>query len=422
MIGGRRYVGPTTVPFVAKMTIRQDELFPEMFEQSWRALNENFYDDKFHGADWNAMSANVSPAGQALRHEGRPVRPHLPDDGRAERLAPGHHRQARPARAEDRRPGPDLRRSYRGPGLKIAEILKRGPADRRGLNLRPGDFILAIDGVAVERERQRLQAAQRQGRRDGHAARHADAQRRRTRERRVEIRGCRVASQIDPMMYERWVQAQRRRASPKLSNGKLGYIHIPSMDEAGLDRFVRALYSDNFDKEGIVLDVRYNGGGFTHDQVLNYLGGKEHTIFSQRDGGVGPGAAFVRPQMEQAARAAHQQPLLQRRRDLPARLPHLGPGQARRPTDRRLRHRHARRSRLIDGSTFRIPRIGVYTIKGVNMEKEGVMPDVLVEPHPDQLAHGIDVQLDKAVEVLNKDVVAWKKTRPPMVGAGVGGQ
>src|SRR5471030_2922857 len=59
------------------------------------------------------------------------------------------------------------------------------------------------------------------------------------------------------------------------------------MNEAGLERFVRALYSDNFDKEAIVLDVRFNGGGFTHDQVLNYLTGKEHTLFRQLDGGEG---------------------------------------------------------------------------------------------------------------------------------------
>ena len=57
------------------------------------------------------------------------------------------------------------------------------------------------------------------------------------------------------------------------------------MDEAGLDRFVRSLYSDNFDKDAIVLDVRYNGGGFTHDQVLNYLGGKEHTLVPSASGG-----------------------------------------------------------------------------------------------------------------------------------------
>src|SRR5258708_35480378 len=91
---------------------------------------------------------------------------------------------------------------------------------------------------------------------------------------------------IQHLMYERWVDHNAKRIA-ELSKGKLGYIHIPSMDENGLESFVRSLYSDNFDKEAIVLDVRFNGGGYTHDQVLNYLGGKEHTIFKNRDGGTG---------------------------------------------------------------------------------------------------------------------------------------
>src|SRR4029077_11910656 len=92
--------------------------------------------------------------------------------------------------------------------------------------------------------------------------------------------------QVAALMYDRWVQKNALKVA-ELSKGKLGYIHIPSMDEAGLDQFLRSLYSDNFDKEAIVLDVRFNGGGFTHDQVLNYLGAREHTVFRQRYGGEG---------------------------------------------------------------------------------------------------------------------------------------
>ena len=58
-----------------------------------------------------------------------------------------------------------------------------------------------------------------------------------------------------------------------------------------------------------------------------------------------------------------------------------------------------------------MPRIGVFTVKGVNMEKEGVRPDYLVEQHPDQLARGKDPQLEKAVEVLQQEVIAWKKSK-----------
>src|SRR4029077_20215923 len=92
--------------------------------------------------------------------------------------------------------------------------------------------------------------------------------------------------QVAALMYDRWVQKNALKVA-ELSKGKLGYIHIPSMDEEGLDKFVRSLYSDNFDKEAIVLDVRFNGGGYTHDQVLNYLGRRDHPISKTRDGGTG---------------------------------------------------------------------------------------------------------------------------------------
>ena len=62
---------------------------------------------------------------------------------------------------------------------------------------------------------------------------------------------------------------------------------------------------------------------------------------------------------------------------------------------------------------FRVPRTGVYTVKGVNMDKEGVPPDVAVENHPDQMARGQDAQLDRAVDVLLADVGEWKKKNDP---------
>jgi tricorn protease len=207
-------------------------------------------------------------------------------------------------------------------------------------------------------------------------------------------------------MYDRWVENNAHRVA-ELSKGKLGYIHIPSMDEAGLDRFVRSLYSDNYDKEAIVLDVRFNGGGFTHEKILNYLGSREHTIFKERDGGQG----LV---LRSSDRKWHKPlVLLINNRSysdaeiFPNAFRTLGLGKlVGQPTGGFVIGTGS--VRLIDGSLLRIPRIGVYTAKGVNMEKEGVMPDVLVEEHPDQLAKGIDVQLDKAVEVLQKEVIAWK--------------
>ena len=73
-------------------------------------------------------------------------------------------------------------------------------------------------------------------------------------------------------------------------------------------------------------------------------------------------------------------------------------------------------TRLIDGSTFRIPRIGVFTNRNVNMDREGVPPDVAVEITPEDWAKGVDPQIAKSVEVLNVEVAAWKKSKAPPLG------
>src|SRR5262249_54228083 len=160
--------------------------------------------------------------------------------------------------------------------------------------------------------------------------------------------------------------------------------------------------------EAIVLDVRYNGGGYTHDQVLNYLGGKEHTLFRQRDGGAGSvlrshDRKWSKPLVLLINNRSYSDAEI-----FPSAFRTLGLGKlVGQATGAHVIGTRA--VRLIDGSIFRIPGTGVYNAKGENMEKIGVVPDVPVDVHPDQLVKGQDAQLDKAVEVLIQDVAVWKK-------------
>ncbi|MGH9811469.1 MAG: S41 family peptidase, partial [Terriglobia bacterium] len=149
----------------------------------------------------------------------------------------------------------------------------------------------------------------------------------------------------------------------------------------------------------------------THDQVLNYLGAKGHTFFKQRNGGEGlvlrsTDRKWTKPLVLLINNRSYSDAEI-----FPDAFKTLNLGKVvGQPTGGYVIGTGS--VSLIDGSQFRVPRIGVFTAKGINMEKQGVRPDFLVEPHPDQLARGIDAQLDKAVEVLTKDVAAWKKTHP----------
>jgi tricorn protease len=406
-----------SLPFRIKMTVRSEELYAEMFEQSWRYLAENFYDPKFHEVDWDAVHKKYQPL---VKHVGQKEDLYsllylmLGELNASHLGVSGLLTAAEEATADL---GLLFDESYRGKGLKIAEVLKRGPADRRGLNLKAGDYILSIDGVEVTEKTDLSKLLN--GKVDEavvlQVAAKPDADVKDVKQvRRVEIQAV-SRDRIAPLMYDRWVDRNAQRVA-KLSEGKLGYIHMQSMDDEGLDRFVRALYSDNFDKEAIVLDVRFNGGGFTHDQVLNYLGAREHTRFQQRDGGEG---LVLRPYDRKWTKPVV---LLINNRSysdaeiFPSAFRTLGLGKlVGQPTGGFVIG--TSEVRLVDGSRFRIPRIGVFTAKGVNMEKEGVRPDVLVETHPDQLAKGLDLQLDKAVEVLTEEVAQWKKKAAANVAA-----
>jgi tricorn protease len=223
--------------------------------------------------------------------------------------------------------------------------------------------------------------------------------------RRIELKGI-PRDLAEMLMYERWIENNSKRVA-ELSGGKLGYIHIPSMNEAGLDRFVRSLYSDNFDKEAIVVDVRFNGGGHTHDQVLNYLGSKAHTIFRFRDGGEGLVIRAYDRKWTKPIVLVINNRCYSDAEVFPHAVRTLGLGKLVGQTTGGQVIGTARFP-LIDGSRFNVPRIGVFTMGGKNMDREGVKPDVEAVPHPDQLLKGHDVQLEKAVEVLKAEVLAWK--------------
>ena len=302
-------------------------------------------------------------------------------------------------------------------------MLKRGPADQRGLNLKAGRVSsLAIDGVEMTEqtdlskllngkagETVSLQVA---------ANPDADPQDPRRR-RRVESRRPSAADAGRPaLMYDRWVENNARRVA-ELSKGKLGYIHIPSMDEDGLDRFVRSLYSDNFDKEAIVLDVRFNGGGFTHDQVLNYLGG-------QRAHASSASATAARALVLRSHDRKWTKPLvlLINNRSysdaeiFPSAFRTLGLGKlvgqptggyvigtGERPADRRLAVPHPAHRRLHDQGRE-------------HGEGRRACRTCWSSRTPTSWPRGMDAQLDKAVEVLQHDVAEWKKSHPSAVAVG----
>ncbi|NBR06025.1 MAG: MdsD protein [Planctomycetes bacterium] len=392
-----------SVSFRIKMMIKAEEENLEIFDQCWRLLADNFYDAKFHGADWGMV-----------RQRYRPMVSHVPmkEDFQAlvflmlGELNASHLGLQMTSGFPDEQTadlGILFDESFRGRGLKIGEVIKRGPADKRGLDLKPGEIIFAINGVELNPMVEVSQLLN--GKIDEavvlSVGPETPSDPKAKNRRSVEITPI-LRDRMVPLLYDRWVNLNAKKVA-EMSNGRVGYIHIPSMDDAGLDRFVRALYSDNFDKEALVLDVRFNGGGFTHDQVLNYLGAQEHTKFLHREGDKGAvlrsyDRKWTKPVVLLINNRSYSDAEI-----FPNAFKTLGLGRlVGQPTGGMVIGTGS--AKLIDGSTFRIPRIGVYTNAGVDMDTVGVAPDYFVEPMPEDLKKGIDAQLQKAVDVILTDM------------------
>jgi tricorn protease len=398
---------PSTVNFTARMTVRRDEEYMQIFDQSWRLLSDSFYDAKHHGSDWKAIREKYRALVKhvAMKEDLYNLVSLMLGELNASHLGiSGHIRSPEEVTADL---GLLFDETYKGPGLKIAEVLKRGPADKRGITLKPGDVIVSIDRTPLS-DKTNLSKLLNAKANETVLLEVTTNPTDPTTRRKVEVQAV-GRDRVSQLMYDRWVSKNAELVA-KQSGGKVGYIHIPGMDESGLEQFIRSLYSDNFDKEAIVIDVRYNGGGYTHDQVLNYLGAKEHTVFRQRDGGEGlvmrnydrkwtkPSAVVVNNRSYSDAEI------------FPSAYRALGYGKiVGQPTGGLVIG--TSETRLIDGSSFQLPRTGVYTSRGVNMEREGVIPDVLVEATPEDLAKGTDPQLKKAVEVVTVEVAEAKKAK-----------
>ncbi|RME84102.1 MAG: hypothetical protein D6785_05950 [Planctomycetota bacterium] len=202
------------------------------------------------------------------------------------------------------------------------------------------------------------------------------------------------------LLYQNWVERNRKLVS-QLSGGKLAYLHIRGMGWANVEQFERELFSEAHNKKGLLIDVRYNGGGWTADYLLAILMVKPHAFTVPRSGGKGypqgrlPYYKWTLPAItlcneysfSNAEIFSHAFKTLKRGL-LVGKTTYGGVIST-------------GGTRLLDGSYLRLPFRGWYLHpSGQNMENHGAKPDVVVENPPGEEIAGQDRQLKKAVKLL----------------------
>ncbi len=386
-----------SVNFTARMTVDRLVELQHMFDEGWRLLKEQFYDEKMHGVDWEAMHKKYRPLIEhvALKEDFYALVSMMLGELNASHLGIGGPTVSGPSTAYL---GVWFDPEHRGPGVKIASVLKNSPADKDESRLNVGEFILAIDGVDVSNNEQIWETlADKAGRvvellvNDKPTKEGA---------RTVKIKPVDRGQWLN-LIYEDWVEKRKRKVE-ELSGGRIGYIHIQAMSQSELRKFEREFYAEVVGKkDALIIDVRFNGGGRIHDELLSILKRRLYALEQYR--GTPP---FTQPFQ------VWQKPTIVLINEFSASDAEIFPKAFRDlglgklvgvPTYGGVIGTY--NVTLIDGSTFfRVPVTGWRTLDGVNLENYGVKPDIYVEHTPEDNAEDRDLQLEVAVKELLKSL------------------
>jgi tricorn protease len=370
------------------------------FSEAWRILRDWFYDPNMHGVDWNAMRQRYGQLVPFVAHRsdldfilgelaGEVNSGHVyvdtADDWQVKRVDTG---LLGADIVSD--PSGTFRIRHIYPGENWHESF-RSPLTEPGVNVKEGEYILAVDGVStkgvdnfyrlLENKAGRIVNLRVSTKADGSGA-HDEK--------------VRPTAKETNLRYLDWVQS-RRAMVDKLSGGRIGYIHLPNTANEG-NRELFKYFFPQVDKDALIIDDRYNGGGFIPDRMIELLDRPLLNYWVRRGSKPGATPAYANNGPKAmlingySASGGDALPYYFRKRKLGTLIGTRtwggligisgNPG-------------------LMDGGTISAPQFRFLDTEGMwAVEGEGVSPDIEVVDRPDQVVAGHDPSLEKAIEVL----------------------
>jgi tricorn protease len=269
------------------------------FDHVWRRTRDTFYSKGYHGIDWigiRPIYAKYLPhignnfefaemmaemLGELnISHSGSTYASSTPNDDATASL------------------GLFLDQSYVGPGVKVTEVIKDGPLDRVGVNLTPGMIIESVDGRQIAADKDIAEFLNRKagknvllGLADGAT------------KTEVVVKPVNAAEE-NRLLYTRWVKRNADEVD-KASNGQLGYVHIPGMNDGAYRSTFEDIMGKYATRKGVVVDTRFNGGGDLVADLAMFLSGKRFFDYTTdtRSTGYEPNFRWTKPSVALANEA-----------------------------------------------------------------------------------------------------------------------
>jgi Tol biopolymer transport system component len=400
---------PRSVNVTAQLDVDFSQEKMEVFRQAWTYLRDGFYDNNFHGVNWDAVRTEYAPhiAGATTPDEMRRLLNLMVGELNASHMgvgAPGGGAQANPVGRLGLRFD---RVEYENNGrLKITELIALSPA-ANSKQIKVGDFLLAVDGTTIN-ARTNLDEllTNKIGRRvELKVAANADGNNART----IALQPISGGNE-GGLLYRQWVEANRAYVE-KASGGKLGYVHMPDMGEGSLRQLYLDLDTDNRAKDGVVIDVRNNNGGFVNVYAIDVLARRGYLNMTTRGLPTAPARSVLgQRSLELPTILVTNQHSLSDAEDFTEGYRQLKLGKVvGEPTSGWIIFTGSQT--LVDGSTIRMPGSKITTNDGANMELNPRPVDIPVTRPIGESLTGKDSQLDTAVRELLKQLGAKQASR-----------
>ncbi len=373
-----------------------DQEFKQMFYETWANIEENFYDEKFHGLDWEATKLKYAAYLPGINN--RSDLRILLNDMLGE-LNSSHLGFSSMGAEESKKFSASTNElgviyDQTNP-FKVARIVRNSPASKKGVDLQVGDEIIAVNGNSIDKNIDRdyyftnpslaseLQLTVLRG----------------GAEKQVHIRPQSNGAFKD-LLYNEWIKGNRSKVDEWSSN-KIAYSHMKNMGGGELQSFLLDMAEQENNKQGIILDLRYNTGGNVHDEVLRFLSQRPYLQWQYRGGKKSPQSNFA-PSGKPIVLLVNEQSLSDAEMTA-AGFKELKLGKIIGTETYRWIIFTSGKG-LVDGSFYRLPSWGCYTLDGKDLEMTGVAPDIAVKNTTADRVADKDPQLERAVQEILKDL------------------
>ncbi|MDQ2856128.1 MAG: S41 family peptidase, partial [Acidobacteriota bacterium] len=394
-----RQVRPLAVAAEMDVDFSREKL--AVFRQSWTYLRDNFFDPNFHGANWDAVRAEYEPlaAGARTPDELRRIISLMLGELNASHLGIGGPPSAAAPPATGRLGLRFDRAEYESGGaLRVTEVIPLTPAAL--VNIKPGDYLLAVDGTQVT-ARTNLDEllAYKINRRTvltvGTSAAGA-------KKRDVIVRPINQSTEKG-LLYRNWIEENRAYIA-RISDGRLGYVHMPDMSTNALSQLYVDLDAENQRHEGVVVDMRNNNGGFVNVYAIDVFSRRSYFTMTPRGfSTAGSRSVLGQRALESPTILVINRHTLSDGEDFTEgyRFQHLGKVVGE-PTAGWIIFTSG--AQLIDGSFLRLPSDKITATDGTVMEMHPRPVDVAVDKPIGESYVGKDSQLEAAVKELLKQI------------------